>query len=518
MTQLSQIIKKYFWVAACIALFIFETYLIGQQTQTYQVINSVPDEFVFFQTAQELSTHLYHLDFQKVITFGMPADYGFMFWLLSAILILILHFSFAIKMLILRIIFLGFKYLALVFFYKAVKTRSNSFNANLFVLLFLTTPGLYFYGKIFSLEYLLTAIVALAVYFLAKDKNDLRKYFMISTILIIQGIFIKYALLPVLGIPIIYMLFNWKKLSLKTLLITSAGTGLIAILNLPFLFSNQSQEILTKIGQNSGHFQFTLEQLKKWFFLDSHTWDQITIGGWYIDFFYILPFLFIWFVGNIVYKTLPKHSALGIATFIIGFVYASLISFVNPTYYWYLFIPYLVLMAGLCMTMPDQKHLRIIVAVVTLISVATGIPRIIDRINHKMTINDMLSQSDVDSNTLSQLVGSRCSSPTTVITDTIVALDPESLPSVRINPLIYAVWDNKHISSEILAATSFILINRPLINSAQETLNQVHPKDMIIDTDNKRLVYKHGEKNHSFSLIQSTKYLDIYFQPTIDCQ
>lgn len=385
--QLSKLI--YFIITlVTFALFSAECRLLMGALVFDQAADYMVDEVNFYKAASEYNP----------IIGGMALGYGFLFWYISAFVIQVLKFDTETNLLILRVFFLALKYASFIIVALTVKRLTCSRCAILGFVILLLTPAYYFYGKIFSPEYLITFLVALSVYLLVVDNGKMSKFFYISVFVAISAFAVKFTIVPFGLLYISYIAHNYKLLNIKrTILVIIAA---LVINFFPFLIGANPDSLINVLHSGSTNFTLTLMNLEVWLFFKLTTWDEIPLGGLLIDytpvFICILTFITFSFLNfNEQVDDTKKYKKIFSAyLFFTGFVMLAFICLQSTIFFWYLFPSYLLIICGLIGLLGSLPALTASIIILLFLTPPRINWRMNDRAFHNVRLAENYAASD----------------------------------------------------------------------------------------------------------------------------
>ena len=437
-------------------LFAIEANLLTTATKFIQVYDSVPDEVWFYKVATR-----YGLDS------GMAYAYGAPFWWLSKSIIKLSHPDFSDQIITLRVIFLSFKYLAFIFFTLALWQLRNGFLAAVFYITLLLTPGFYFYGKIFSPDYMVICLLSLAVYCLVRDKGNIANYFYGALFFGILSVITKLSTLPFLVVYIFYIIGYRQKLTSKKFFY-SVLTSLTALIGASALFTKSAwHETLFALKAYVAPFSFTWHNFKMWLFFDNRTWEQIANAALFTNFKPLFIFLLLIILN--AFLSIKHKNAIGIIDsklngYMLDTGFLMILFICSSTFYvmWYLFSAYVCILFGIfsCLFFKYEKKGEIALLLCLVIVYSVNIQRIFYNINYKENINFMLNQNYSMSGEINDYILARYPQGGIIATDILTALN-EKLPLH-----IYRIRDYFPCNPDNLnKKVDFILVNSQIKNS-----------------------------------------------------
>lgn len=218
-----------------IALFTLEIHLLGYRESIGILRSGAPDEALFFDVSANYMKSFISWD-ASLFPQGFPGPYGHPFWFLMVALLGIANLLDLNSVLLAYNVFLSLKYLSCYFWKKTFEERYDYFQSSIFSLTLLLSPGLFFYGKVISPEYMLMLVFSIGTYYIAKKKYNIA----LSCALLGTYIKILYAPYFLIASTVVIARDSWKfdrldltfvvALLLSCLAIIMAG-GPIVVLN-----------------------------------------------------------------------------------------------------------------------------------------------------------------------------------------------------------------------------------------------------------------------------------------------
>ncbi|AYM13918.1 hypothetical protein At1D1108_42920 [Agrobacterium tumefaciens] len=164
-----------------LALFLLEIHLLDYRKGIEVLRSGTPDEALFFEVSANYMKSFISWD-ASFFPQGFPGPYGHPFWFLLVAVIGIANLLDLNSVLLAYYVFLSLKYLSCFFWKKTLEQRYGCFQSSIFSLTLLLSPGLFFYGKIISPEYMVMLVFSIATYYMAqKNYNGASSYALLGT-------------------------------------------------------------------------------------------------------------------------------------------------------------------------------------------------------------------------------------------------------------------------------------------------------------------------------------------------
>ncbi len=365
-----------------------------------ELIASVPDEFIFLDIIFKLQALIYDGFWMDALSIGTPYGYGYVYWLMVAVVGMpVKELDYSSQVLFYRMVHLIFKCVALCFLWKASVFRGGARRGALALLLFLSLPGFWFYGKVISCEYVILALISITTYYIVKDDFSYKSNYWRACFFLGLAIGIKMNMGLMFLLPIIYVLSTGINKN-KLLMIAKSGFCIIGI----FLLANLT--IITKNGRDiflqwieiSRHVltEPSVDHFIQYYNLNSLTWDRIPLGGMAIDFFPIW-FLCFFIVVLLVAVKYKKTDGYVLALGITSLMWVSFVMFAQGFFYWYLFAPVMVFLYFITTSIKEDKTTDCLLLIMVVALLVCNFQRIEYRYGYRLQINSDVRDSYIES-------------------------------------------------------------------------------------------------------------------------
>ena len=245
---------------------------------------TTPDEEHFIIVANDLFTRIMSRDLKSILDFGLAFGYGYIFWLICAVIIGPLKFiGFSAQIFVGRLICLIFFSITLFFVYKIISLYQRKELALLGAFSVLLLPAFAFFGKIFSVEYFSCAAIICFLYYLLSDKGLFKKRFYFAVFIIGIAIGLKLnAVFCLVSLPV--YLISYRQRNIKNMLLILTTMTICIVIgflasNFAVIFSDSARKILTELIPRPLDFNTSMFKLAQWYYIDSFTWDDIPLLG-----------------------------------------------------------------------------------------------------------------------------------------------------------------------------------------------------------------------------------------------
>ncbi|OAI91363.1 hypothetical protein AYO27_24420 [Rhizobium sp. GHKF11] len=318
-----------------IALFILEIHLLGYR-ETVEILRSIaPDEALFFDISADYMESFISWD-ASLFPQGFPGPYGHPFWFLMVALLSIANLLDLNVVLLSYKVFLSLKYLSCYFWKKTFEERYGHFQSSIFSLTLLLSPGLFFYGKVISPEYLLILVFSIGTYCIAKKKYNIA----ISCAFLGTYIKILYAPYVLVSSTVVIARYPWKVPRLGLTFVVVLFLSCLAI----FMAGGPIVVLKSILALPTPPLSFDLDFWGDSFFgAPIFSWDQILLlrpADAFPIFLVLAPIVVITF-------TLRLRGIIGDHFGLLGFLVGSILLMLLLTskgmiFSWYSFVPLVV--------------------------------------------------------------------------------------------------------------------------------------------------------------------------------
>jgi hypothetical protein len=237
-------------------------------------------EFAIFIDAF-VPDELWHTGYMKKFNIENYQGFGAVYWILGHIV----YFLFGdIYLFILRFLAIFSICIAGFCFYKIIQLseyiRANKILIFLFILIFYSTPFLWYTGKLITPEFYLISIIFFSYYWILAKKNNFK---ILPHLLLGLSVGIKLSSISSIFPIYVYKLFIIDRdISLRKIIIRNINH--VALLLIGFVFASPDivwdfEGFITRLAGNSSARNLTINDLYYRFFNLSYAWDLVLING-----------------------------------------------------------------------------------------------------------------------------------------------------------------------------------------------------------------------------------------------
>lgn len=411
-------------------------YLALSASKLYQVYDSVPDEALFYYQSHLMAENTSKHDFDAVLGSSLAYGYGFPFWALTTALDLSIHQSAIIDIATHKAFFLSLKWVA---FGLCATTAYNAKKAQgliLFSGLFISSSALFFYGKIFSPEFLTLSLSGATIFLIYTDNFKLGTRSKIALFLITISVLVKLTSFPLLLLFCMYYLISIRHNNSKSK--TTGGLILYALVAsalslLPLLSESGRASFIFWNDTNSSRV-FSLDNLASWITTRSTTWDMVPLSG-AIGYVGALTGLAVGLIFWVFSKNKWSDTSLLSLAMIFSGVIGLLLSASTTGYLdWYLWIPAILIITGCSLLVPQSSPI-ILVATLSGALIVASLPETIRRINQRIQVTELLKEQDIKTKDIQKLFETEelsCKKNIVLASDMLAAIDLANTPSTAI--------------------------------------------------------------------------------------
>lgn len=412
--------------------------LVLPHSSLLEVYDSVPDEVLFYYSAQQLAGHLRAGDWHAISAFGTPFGYGSPFWLTAAALIIALPSASVHGLAAHKLVFLLMKWAAFGGLAALVWRRRGVAAAACFSMLVASCSAFFFYGKVFSPEFETLALSAAAIACMWVDDFRVRWQAGAALFAALLATAIKATAAPVLLATGIYLLIGvWRAQDGRGVkvgrLIVAALLALPAC-GLPLMTAAGRADVAHWIALNIGR-HFSVYCASAWVTCRAVTWDMIPLSGLigYVG----IPTVLVLLVVSVIRQKgkLDRTVMMGYAITMCGL--AGLSSVVSADGYldWYVWVPTMLILTGAAISIADPVFWRGVPVVVCMVALVASTPEAIRRAEVRIDVLQGLataSSARALSAKLIAAVHDECGRPAVIATDLLAALDTSQRPEISV--------------------------------------------------------------------------------------
>lgn len=368
--------------------------LLGARTEI-QLIGTVPDEYIFMEKIISLRDSICNLNVNDVISFGTPYGYGYIYWLLMALIGIPFSFlNYSNLVLLYRLLGILFKAIALYCLYKGISYKTSKLQGILAIVLILSMPAFWFYGKVISPEFIILGLISLSMLFLIKDDLQFKKQYYISVLFFSLAIGMKIILLPLGIIYPIYLLIKRNDKTIKNFILTPLIIlPLYLVFNITLVTSIGRNIFIQWLKFNSGNTQKpSFENIKNFYLFNNITWDRILNAGVKLD--YLNVYLVIGFIIILLISVYKKNKNVLLIPFGVSFtVYSIFILSTQIQHSWYFLVPALMFVYFIFLNDHKDNIIQGFFIIMIIIVLIVNFPRIIEKYDYRMKINQEIQDN-----------------------------------------------------------------------------------------------------------------------------
>ena len=466
-------ISPYFFLTTLI--FALQGGIVFSHLNLEEVAIASQDEFTFKHFSEELLALIKEGEIRKVLDFGPHYAYGFLFWFFSAVLVYLFSFlGDAALFSIFRALSLMLLSGALFFIYKTLRiyqTKNISLLATLSILGF---PMFHFFGKIYSVEYVITFLSCYCVYNFFKSHDYDRPYF-IGLFSIGLAVGFKLNAATLLVFPALYVikfrLKNHYKVICKSFSIVALG---FFIVNPVLLFSSKAWYVLFSYIPSSTHLTIP-QRIEMWFSGNYfHYYEAFPLLGikYSVGIMTLLACTFLIFItGYNGFRLKKKFEALSIPIFVFSNIFIVSTKS-DHLFYWYLF-PAFILMPLVFMF--NNKANPILISIFIL-SMIPNYENIKNQYYTKQYVYEFLDYKYSSSERLIEYIN-QVPDKTRILTTLRVLVGDENRKRLNLNQLAVPANVEKKLTK--FPDTQYILVEKPIMKFKELYVNYRLPDDFF---------------------------------------
>ena len=437
-------------------LFVFVDFILNiQYSSLTQLYDSIPDEALFFGCANHLADHIRSGDLHGIAGFGTPYGYGFPYWIISALLLLVMPSALASKLATLKAVFLSFKWLGILTLTQTINKRRVILRAAIFFIAIQSCSIFYFYGKVFSPEFLTLLLGCFTVSILVSDDFKAGYRLPIAFFLVTLCVLIKAT-----NIPLAILLVGY--IALCPIGLRGGGTmacAFAALIAFGIAFSGlltpDAMAMFSFWMKSNLYRKFGLEHLFIWITYRGVTWDRIPLSGG-IGVLGVLGAAIVWCIGKPALKSAENIRSVGLLSAATGLIGMFLILMFDGYLDWYIQLPVVLCVFGFIYSAELSGREAVVAGMIICITFAASIHETYMRTQIRLDVQNQLKESSIANTVfdaeLNNFKNNNNLEPF-IITDLLIALSPsdKSAQIYRARDVVTNIFEKRK------GAPSFIL-------------------------------------------------------------